>query len=82
MNKLNLKKPVAVADVRSAQAKAFAKAKESPKAGTAPAGFTRLTLNMDRETHLALKIEAARQRFSMSEIINGLVKEHLKSTKR
>jgi hypothetical protein len=81
MNKLNLTKPVAVED-RSAQAKAFAQAKESKTASVAPAGFTRLTLNMDRETHLALKIEAARQRFSMSDIINALVKEHLKSTKR
>lgn len=82
MNKLNLTKPV-VADVRSEQAKAFAKAKESKTASTGPAaGFTRLTLNMDRETHLALKIEAARQRLSMSDIINALVKEHLKSTKR
>jgi hypothetical protein len=37
---------------------------------------------MDQETHLALKILAAKQRYSMSEIINGLVKEHLKSDKR
>lgn len=80
MNKLNLTKPVAV-EGRSAQAKAFAQAKESKKAGTCPDGFTRLTFNMAKDTHLALKIEAARQGFSMSDIINALVKEHLKSSK-
>jgi hypothetical protein len=49
--------------------------------GTSPGGFTRMTLIMAKDKHLALNIEAPRQGFNTVDIINALVKENRKSIK-
>ncbi len=85
MAKASIKKPT-----RASQARNFAegKAAGSVKASRAPAGSqelsgqvptgdVRLTANIREDLHLRLKIEAARQRTTIGELVEGLIDKHI-----
>ncbi len=78
MANLNLKKPVAA---RADVAKAFAE----QGAGTgraAPAGYKRLTLNLEESLHRELRVVAAETGTTATSIIESLLKKHVVRQKR
>ena len=52
--------------------------KAASKSGLVPDGDVRLTANIRGDLHLRLKIEAARQRSTIGELIENLVDKYIK----
>ncbi len=85
MAKATIKKPTRVdkaRDFAEGKGKSAAKAKHAPGAsqelsGQVPTGDVRLTANIREDLHLRLKIEAARQRTTIGELVEGLIDKHI-----
>lgn len=48
-----------------------------PKSTTAPAGDTRLTVNLREDLHLKLRIKALEQKTTAGELLEGLIEKYL-----
>lgn len=70
---INVKKPT-LQDDSTASALAFAEAKKPHStSGQVPAGDVRLTANIRQNLHLKLKIEAAKRRTTIGELLEQLI---------
>ncbi len=47
--------------------------KQKPKSGQVPEGDVRLTLNIGDEYHMRLKIEAAKRKVTMGELLEKMI---------
>jgi len=55
----------------------FASGARKEKAGPVPEGYTRLTVNMDNNCHMKLKLAAVKQGTTMGKLLENLVNKHI-----
>lgn len=55
----------------------FAEAKKGRRSNLAPAGDTRLTINLREDLHLRLRMKALEQRTTAGELIEQLIEKYL-----
>jgi hypothetical protein len=76
---LNLKKPIAV---RAGVAKEFAKQGGDTGGRAAPAGYKRLTINMEASLHKELRLAALENGMTATSIIEQLVQKYVVKQKK
>ena len=82
MKPASIRKPVPIDTAKALQFATDSTKKPSQKtlasvSGLVPAGDVRLTANMREDLHLKLKIEAAKRRTTVGELLEELVEKHL-----
>jgi hypothetical protein len=69
------KKAVSITKPKRDRVLEFAKA--VPKAGPVPTGSTRLTVNMENDLHMKLKLAAVKQSTTMGKLLEELVDKYV-----